>query len=109
MAVVEELEDDEPEDERAETPAAVLAEDLQRLESAYQSWHASLEQIWVLEHDGPLDERTFSRARWLEYQMTSNLQQQERLRRRWSRPGSGKLCVTRSSSMTRDRGGAEQG
>jgi hypothetical protein len=50
------------------------------LEVAYESWHASLEQIWTLEQDGPLDERTFARARWLEYQLTENLRQQERLR-----------------------------
>ena len=78
VAVVEE-EEDAPQ-ETTETPAVVLAEDLRQLESAFESWHASLEQIWVLEHEGPLDERTFSRARWLEYQMTSNVQQQERLR-----------------------------
>jgi hypothetical protein len=64
----------------AETSAAELAEDLVQLESAYESWHASLEQIWTLEQDGPLDLPTFSRARWLEYQLTENLKQQETLR-----------------------------
>src|SRR4029453_14975559 len=64
------------------TPATELQEDLQQLEASYESWHASLEQIWTLEQDGPLDERTFSRARWLEYQLTANLKTQEQLRPR---------------------------
>ena len=79
VAVVEDPEDEEPEAE-TETPAVVLAEDLRQLEAAYESWHLALEQIWALEKDGPLDLHTFSRARWLEYQLTENLKQQERVR-----------------------------
>ena len=82
VAVVEaEAEEQEAEAEaETETPAVVLAEDLRQLLGAYESWHAALEQIWALEKDGPLDLHTFSRARWLEYQLTENLKQQERLR-----------------------------
>ena len=63
-----------------ETPAAEVAEDLQQLEHAYEAWHASLEQLWAVELDGPLSEAQFSRKSWLEYQMVQNLRAQEQLR-----------------------------
>jgi len=72
-------EDEEPED-AVETPAVVLAEDLRQLESTYEGWHLALEQLWQQEQDGPLDLAAFSRKAWLEYQLTANLQAQERLR-----------------------------
>ena len=71
-------EEEEPEDETTETPAATLQEDLRELESSYDAWHLALERLWQIEQDGPLSEA--NRKQWLEYQMTLNLQTQERLR-----------------------------
>jgi hypothetical protein len=80
VAVIE-GETEEPEGEEMPEPtASEMQEDLQQLESAYAAWHASLEQLWAIEQDGPLSEQQFGLARWLEYQLTENLKQQERLR-----------------------------
>jgi hypothetical protein len=73
-------EDDEPEDEEAETPARVLAEDLRQLEAAYEGFHVALEKLWDLEREGVWDENISSRQTYLEKTLTKNLQQQERLR-----------------------------
>jgi hypothetical protein len=76
--LVAEEEDDEA--ETTETPAAVLAEDLEQLTHSYDAWHLALERLWQIEQDGPLSESNFSRKQWLEYQMVQNLQTQETLR-----------------------------
>jgi hypothetical protein len=73
VLVAEEEEDEEPEEE-AETPAAVLQEDLAQLEQSYDAWHLALERLWQIEQDGPLSEANFSRKQWLEYQMVQNIQ-----------------------------------
>jgi hypothetical protein len=81
--MVDEPDDDLPDDPAPVPPgptAAALALDRRQLEASYASWHDSLEQIWALERDGPLDEPTFTRARWLEYRMVKNLEQQEKVR-----------------------------
>jgi hypothetical protein len=71
----------EPEDEELPEPsAAELAEDLHALDQEYQGLHASLEQVWVLEKEGTVDLPTWKRGRWLEDQLTKNLQAQEQLR-----------------------------
>ena len=78
VAVIDE--EDEPEEDLAETPAAVLKEDLDQLVHSYDAWHLALERLWEIEADGPLSEANFSRKQWLEYQMVQNLQTQETLR-----------------------------
>ena len=78
VAVIEE--DEEPEAEEAEIPAAVLAEDLAQLEAAYEGYHLALEKLWDLEREGVWDEAISNRQTFLEKTLVKNLQQQERLR-----------------------------
>jgi hypothetical protein len=80
VLVAEEEENDEPEDDTTETPAAVLAEDLAQLESAYEGFHLALEKLWALEREGVWDENISNRQTFLEKTLVKNLHEQERVR-----------------------------
>jgi hypothetical protein len=80
VLMAEEEEDNEPEDDMTATPAAVLAEDLEQLASAYDGYHLALEKLWDLEAEGVWDENISHRQTFLAKTLVKNLHEQERVR-----------------------------